>query len=234
MSRIVTVQSNFTTGEIDPKIKSRVDLQQYYNGLDVAQNVTIQPQGGIQRRNGSEFVAEIPYQNEYDLKQFNSDVQVSYVGFSGTETIGRNGIWFKPDGTKMFATIVDDDSWVYTVNNPGIVEFTMSVAWDLSTLTYNAKTSDIAGIYARSGLSLWLMPVLAPGRGGTYQPLGILHLTLTVVYTDLTKSCPLRRSPMQQEHSIIRIVCDSTQTAQSYLLFSSLMEILMFISALGH
>ena len=153
MSRIVTVQSNFTTGEIDPKIKSRVDLQQYYNGLDVAQNVTIQPQGGIQRRNGSEFVAEIPYQNEYDLKQFNSDVQVSYVGFSGTETIGRNGIWFKPDGTKMFATIVDDDSWVYTVNNPGIVEFTMSVAWDLSTLTYNAKTSDIAGIYARSGLS---------------------------------------------------------------------------------
>ena len=51
MSRAVTIQSNFTTGEVDPLLKSRIDINQYYNALDQARNVLIQPQGGIERRN---------------------------------------------------------------------------------------------------------------------------------------------------------------------------------------
>ena len=50
MSRAVTIQSNFTTGEVDPLLKSRIDINQYYNALDQARNVLIQPQGGIERR----------------------------------------------------------------------------------------------------------------------------------------------------------------------------------------
>ena len=33
MTRAVTLQSNFTTGEIDPLLKSRIDINQYYNAL---------------------------------------------------------------------------------------------------------------------------------------------------------------------------------------------------------
>ena len=60
MSRAVTIQSNFTTGEIDPLLKSRIDINQYYNALETARNVLIQPQGGIERRPGLQFLFEIP------------------------------------------------------------------------------------------------------------------------------------------------------------------------------
>ena len=52
MSRAVSIQTNFTTGEIDPLLKSRIDIDQYYNSLEQARNVVIQPQGGITRGPG--------------------------------------------------------------------------------------------------------------------------------------------------------------------------------------
>ena len=60
MTRAVTLQSNFTTGEIDPLLRSRIDINQYYNALEQARNVLIQPQGGATRRPGLQFISEIP------------------------------------------------------------------------------------------------------------------------------------------------------------------------------
>ena len=60
MSRAVTIQTNFTTGEVDPLLKSRIDINQYFNALDQARNVLIQPQGGIERRPGLQFIYEVP------------------------------------------------------------------------------------------------------------------------------------------------------------------------------
>ena len=60
MSRAVSIQTNFTTGEIDPLLKSRIDIDQYYNSLEQARNVVIQPQGGITRRPGLQYISTIP------------------------------------------------------------------------------------------------------------------------------------------------------------------------------
>ena len=60
MPRFVNLQSNFTTGELDPLLRSRVDLQQYANALEKATNVLIQPQGGMRRRPGLKYLAELP------------------------------------------------------------------------------------------------------------------------------------------------------------------------------
>ena len=60
MSRVTTFQSNFTTGEIDPLLKGRSDIKQYYNGLSSATNVLVQPQGGVTRRPGLQYVGTIP------------------------------------------------------------------------------------------------------------------------------------------------------------------------------
>ena len=59
MSRATTIQTNFTTGEIDPLLKSRIDINQYYNALEEARNVLIQPQGGAERRPGLQFISDI-------------------------------------------------------------------------------------------------------------------------------------------------------------------------------
>jgi hypothetical protein len=60
MSRVVRIQTDFASGEIDPLLRSRIDLKQYYQALQTAQNVFILPQGGAKRRDGLKFVAEIP------------------------------------------------------------------------------------------------------------------------------------------------------------------------------
>ena len=59
MSKATTIQSNFTTGELDPLLKSRIDINQYFNGLEQARNVLIQPQGGAERRPGLQFITDV-------------------------------------------------------------------------------------------------------------------------------------------------------------------------------
>ena len=83
MSRAVTLQTNFTTGEIDPLLTSRIDINQYYNGLDKARNVLIQPQGGVVRRPGLEYIGTIPSaanpQNGSRLVPFEFSTSQSYM-----------------------------------------------------------------------------------------------------------------------------------------------------------
>ena len=59
MSRTINIQTDFTSGEIDPKLRARLDLQQYYKALSTAQNVVVQPQGGITRRPGLQYIGTI-------------------------------------------------------------------------------------------------------------------------------------------------------------------------------
>jgi hypothetical protein len=59
MSRFVSIQTNFSTGELDPLLRARVDLSAYTNALEKATNVVCQPQGGIRRRPGSRYITAL-------------------------------------------------------------------------------------------------------------------------------------------------------------------------------
>jgi len=54
--RVTQFQTNFSVGELDPLLRARTDLAQYQNALEQAQNVLVQPQGGIKRRDGLKFI----------------------------------------------------------------------------------------------------------------------------------------------------------------------------------
>ena len=58
--RFIDFQTNFSTGELDPLLRSRVDIAQYSNALAKATNVLIQPQGGLRRRPGLKHTFELP------------------------------------------------------------------------------------------------------------------------------------------------------------------------------
>jgi hypothetical protein len=61
MARFVSMQTNFTSGELDPLLRARVDLTATYNNaLEKATNVVCQPQGGIKRRDGTRFLMALP------------------------------------------------------------------------------------------------------------------------------------------------------------------------------
>ena len=60
MTRFVSIQTNFSTGEMDPLLRARVDLPAYQNALEEATNVVVQPQGGVRRRPGLRYVTALP------------------------------------------------------------------------------------------------------------------------------------------------------------------------------
>lgn len=53
------IQSNFTGGEISPRLFGRVDLDKYQHSLSLVKNFRVIPHGGLQRRPGTRFVATV-------------------------------------------------------------------------------------------------------------------------------------------------------------------------------
>lgn len=58
MARTQPIQTNFTAGELSPRVNSRIDIAKYNNGLKVGENLQFLVQGGARRRSGSRYVAE--------------------------------------------------------------------------------------------------------------------------------------------------------------------------------
>lgn len=57
MGRVSAIQTNFTAGELSPRLEGRVDFAKYFNGVRVMQNMIVMPHGGAIRRSGFRFVA---------------------------------------------------------------------------------------------------------------------------------------------------------------------------------
>ena len=82
MSRIQQYQASFTIGEIDPLLKGRIDLQQYYTSVSSAKNVIFEPQGGFSRRPGLQFLADITADgaaNGHYLAPFEFSIDESFM-----------------------------------------------------------------------------------------------------------------------------------------------------------
>mgnify|MGYP003146208954 CR=1 FL=1 len=58
MAKSRLLQASFVSGELSPLLVGRSDLDQYYQGLQTAENLVIVPQGGVKRRAGTEFIAK--------------------------------------------------------------------------------------------------------------------------------------------------------------------------------
>jgi len=81
MSRVIQIQNDFTSGELDPKLRARTDIAQYGSGLATARNVSIQPQGGAKRRDGTKFITELDAgaANAVRMVDFEFSVSDSYM-----------------------------------------------------------------------------------------------------------------------------------------------------------
>ena len=81
MTRILNIQTNFTVGEVDPLLRGRIDLNQYYSALKSAENVVVIPQGGLRRRPGLKFIYDLPASaaNGVSLVPFEFSVADSYM-----------------------------------------------------------------------------------------------------------------------------------------------------------
>lgn len=58
MPRNTKLQTNFTKGELSPRLEGRPDIAAFFNGCRILENFIVYPQGGAQSRSGTKFVQE--------------------------------------------------------------------------------------------------------------------------------------------------------------------------------
>lgn len=164
MARFVDFQTNFVTGELDPLLRARVDLQQYNNALAKATNVVIQPQGGLRRRPGLKHIIELPNSgtesaaNGVRLINFEFSVDDSYMlAFVATRMFvikdgvlitNINGTGNNFLTTSITAAMLDDLCWVQSADTMVIVHPDLSpvklvrggtdASWTISTITFDS------------------------------------------------------------------------------------------------
>ena len=59
MARVAVQLTNFTGGELSPRLDGRNDLQKYPTGCKTLENMIVYPHGSAARRSGTQFVAEV-------------------------------------------------------------------------------------------------------------------------------------------------------------------------------
>jgi hypothetical protein len=164
VARFVDFQTNFVTGELDPLLRARVDLQQYNNALAKATNVVIQPQGGLRRRPGLKHIIELPNSgtesaaNGVRLINFEFSVDDSYmlcfvatrmfVIKDGVLITDINGTGNNFLTTSITAAMLDDLCWVQSADTMVIVHPDLSpvklvrggtdASWTISTITFDS------------------------------------------------------------------------------------------------
>ena len=80
MARVHPFQTNFTAGELTPKLAGQVDFKKYNNGVEIMENMTVFPQGGASRRYGTRFVKEVKDSSKVTrLIPFEFNIEQSYV-----------------------------------------------------------------------------------------------------------------------------------------------------------
>ena len=80
MPKVSKAFANFTAGEITPRLYGRTDIAKYDNGAATVENFVVQPHGGLTRRPGTRFVAEVKNSaNAVRLVPFEFNVEQAYV-----------------------------------------------------------------------------------------------------------------------------------------------------------
>ena len=189
MPRFVDFTTNFSTGELDPLLRARVDLQQYGNALAKATNVLIQPQGGLRRRPGTKHILELPNSstasagNGVRLVPFQFSVDDSYmlcfthnrmyVIKNGVVQANINGSGNSYLTTTIGSSIVDDMCWTQSADTlivvhpdlqPVQIQRTSDTAWTATTVTFDSIPKYAFNIQFDTNIGSTLTPSSVSGN----------------------------------------------------------------------
>lgn len=160
MPRFVDIQTSFSTGELDPLLRARVDLAQYNNALAKATNVVVQPQGGLRRRPGLKYMAELPSaaSNGVRLVPFEFSVtdsymlcftnQRMYVFKDGVQITNINGSGNAYLTTSITSAMLSSIVWTQSADTMIIVQEDLQpqrlvrgatdASWTISSITFDS------------------------------------------------------------------------------------------------
>tara|TARA_Y100001963_G_scaffold98288_1_gene135208 strand:+ start:4643 stop:6643 length:2001 start_codon:yes stop_codon:yes gene_type:complete len=118
MARTTIAFTNFTAGELSPRLDGRTDLSKYFNGCKTLENMVVHPHGAATRRPGTKFIHEV--------KTSSAQTRLIPFEFSTTQTyimeFGHQYIRFYKDN----GIITESNKTISgaTQANPGVITAT--------------------------------------------------------------------------------------------------------------
>lgn len=163
MTKVFTVQTNFTAGELSPRLYGHVDFEKYKNGIKTGLNALCIPHGPIDRRPGFEFIKEVKTSAKATrLLRFQFDQYNAYI-----LEFGENYIRFYIDGgvvlsggTPYEVTTTYTESELFEItfvqfgrilylfhpsHAPAQLVWTSDTSWALSDVSFYPPATDEAG-----------------------------------------------------------------------------------------
>ena len=145
MVQINIDKSNFTSGEISPRLLGRGDLRSYGNGAGKLRNVFIHPTGGVTRRPGLAYVDTARGAGRLVAFEFNTE-QVYLLVFTDTHVdVYRDGEVVADFAAPWTAEQIADINWVQSADTlfvvhpdvePRKVTRSSHTSWSIETWTF--------------------------------------------------------------------------------------------------
>lgn len=113
------LQPTFAGGELSPSLYGRVDLARYQNSLKTCRNFVIKPQGGLDNRPGTEFVAPAKYADrKCRLIEFEFSAEQTYVIELGHlyMRVYRDGFQITVDGEPLEEATPYTEDMLFEIN----------------------------------------------------------------------------------------------------------------------
>jgi len=145
MPRAITLQTNFNSGELDPRLAARTDVKQFYQGAAIAKNVLSMPQGGVKRRPGMGYKATLSGEARMAAFSFNTEQTYLMVFTNNQIEIFKDGVSQATVSTSYTTAQLFELNWTQSADTMIIVHEdhqprklvrgSTHTSWTLSTIS---------------------------------------------------------------------------------------------------
>jgi len=179
MARVAVQLTNFTGGELSPRLDGRNDLAKYPTGCKTLENMIIFPHGSAARRSGTQYVAEV--------KDSSKETRLIPFEFSTTQTyileFGDQYIRFYKDNGQILS-----GGSAYEISSPYLEDELFDIKFAQSAdVMYLCHPSHPVQKLSRTGHTAWTLTDV-DFQNGPFMDHNISTTTLTPSHTAVGSS----------------------------------------------
>lgn len=179
MARVAVQLTNFTGGELSPRLDGRNDLAKYPTGCKTLENMIIYPHGSAARRSGTQYVAEV--------KDSTKETRLIPFEFSTTQTyileFGDQYIRFYKDNGQILSGGV-----AYEISSPYLEAELFDIKFAQSAdVMYLCHPNHAVRKLSRTGHTAWTLTEV-DFQNGPFMDHNISTTTLTAGHTAVGSS----------------------------------------------
>jgi len=179
MARVAVQLTNFTGGELSPRLDGRNDLQKYPTGCKTLENMIVFPHGSAARRSGTQFVAEV--------KDSSKETRLIPFEFSTTQTymleFGDQYIRFYKDNGQILS-----GGSAYEISSPYLEAELFDIKYAQSAdVMYICHPNHPVKKLARTGHTSWTLTSV-DFQNGPFMDHNIETTTITASHTTVGTS----------------------------------------------